>query len=287
MWFLLALGAALFQAVQFALVKARGRDLQPLVLIAWGQGLSLLAWVAYVLAVGGTLRFPGRHWLGVAAAVVLATTMLFLLTRASGRGDISVVGPVLALSPVFALVPDALLSGARPVGVLGWAGLALSIAGTMTLSLRRGRGVGLWDFFRRRDALDALGAAVVLGLLSALDRWNALGLGVASYLAAFYAGTAMIVGVLVAARFPRELAASANVRYAVPILGFALCAVVGTGMQIEATTMAPASYVNAMRRTSAIFSVLLGRALFAEEGLGERLVGAVLTCAGAACLLLA
>lgn len=63
--------------------------------------------------------------------------------------------------------------------------------------------------------------------------------------------------------------------------------VTGTGMQTTALTMAPAAYVNAIRRMSAVIAVVLGRALFREADVGRRLVAALLACAGAACLLLA
>jgi drug/metabolite transporter (DMT)-like permease len=65
-------------------------------------------------------------------------------------------------------------------------------------------------------------------------------------------------------------------------LGFA-----GTGLQTTALTMAPAAYVDAIRRMSAVVAVLLGRALFGEPDVGRRLVAALLACAGAAFLLLA
>jgi hypothetical protein len=58
-------------------------------------------------------------------------------------------------------------------------------------------------------------------------------------------------------------------------------------MQTTALTMAPAAYVNAVRRMSAVISVLLGRALFREPDLGRRLVAALLACLGAATLLVA
>src|SRR4029079_15882765 len=98
------------------------------------------------------------------------TGMNALLARASARGDISVVGPVFALSPVFTVLPDAVLSGTLP-SPLGWLGLALSVTGTVSLS---GGARGLRALFARRDALDALGAAILLGFLAAVDRWGAL-----------------------------------------------------------------------------------------------------------------
>src|SRR4026208_674583 len=94
-----------------------------------------------------------------------------LLARASARGDISIVGPILALSPLFTIVPDAALSGGRP-SPLGWIGLGLSRAGTVSLSGGDGQGrLGrLRALFSRRDALDALGAALFLGFPAAAGR---------------------------------------------------------------------------------------------------------------------
>jgi drug/metabolite transporter (DMT)-like permease len=58
-------------------------------------------------------------------------------------------------------------------------------------------------------------------------------------------------------------------------------------MQTTALMSAPAAYVNAIRRLSAVVAVLLGSTLFGEADLGRRLAAALLACAGAACLLLA
>jgi len=71
------------------------------------------------------------------------------------------------------------------------------------------------------------------------------------------------------------------------IVAHGLLGVTGTAMQTNALTMAPASYVNAIRRLSAVVAVGLGRTLFGEPDLGRRLAAAVLASAGAACLLLA
>src|SRR2546426_5954989 len=42
-WFLLSLGAALTQAVQFAVVKGRGQAIPPIVIVAWTQTVATLA----------------------------------------------------------------------------------------------------------------------------------------------------------------------------------------------------------------------------------------------------
>jgi drug/metabolite transporter (DMT)-like permease len=58
-------------------------------------------------------------------------------------------------------------------------------------------------------------------------------------------------------------------------------------MQTTALTSAPAAYVNAIRRMSALVAVVLGATMFREPDLPRRLAAAGLACAGAACLLFA
>jgi drug/metabolite transporter (DMT)-like permease len=208
-----------------------------------------------------------------------------LLARAAARGDISIVGPILALSPIFTVLPDAILSGTLPTA-LGWLGLALSLFGTFSLSggSVRGRLVAL---FARRDALDTLGAAILLGFLAAVDRWGALAIGSPSYLVCSHGATALLAGSVALLTTPQGVRDSVAPRNLVTLVAHGLLGLTGTAMQTTALTLAPAAYVNAVRRLSAVISVLLGRALFREPDLGRRLVAALLACAGAAILLVA
>jgi drug/metabolite transporter (DMT)-like permease len=287
-WFALSLGAALTQAAQFAVVKARAREIPPLVVVAWTQSVACVAWIVFYLVSGRVFVPPGAVWPAVAASAVLVLGMSGLLARASARGDISIVGPILALSPVFTILPDAALAGGLP-SALGWVGLALSLTGTATLSGGDDAGTlaRLRALFERRDALDALGAAFLLGFLAAVDRWAALTVGAASYLVASHGASALLALAIVLATDPRGLGRSLAPRQAVTLLSHGLLGVTGTGMQTHALTLAPAAYVNAIRRMSAVVAVLLGRALFGEPDLARRLTGALLACLGAACLLLA
>ena len=271
------------------MVKGRARDIPPLVVVAWTQSVACAAWVVFFLVSGHAFVPPGAAWPAVAASSVLVLGMSGLLARASARGDISIVGPILALSPVFTILPDAALAGGLP-SALGWVGLALSLAGTASLSggaAAPGPLGRLRALFRRRDALDALGAAFLLGFLAAVDRWAALAVGAPSYLVASHGASALLTVVIVLALSPRALAASFAARNVVTLVSHGLLGVTGTGMQTHALTLAPAAYVNAIRRMSAVVAVLLGRALFGEPDLARRFAAALLACLGAACLLLA
>ena len=273
--------------MQFAVVKGRARDIPPLVIVAWTQGVAGGAWLLYFVVSGHRFTAPGATWSAIGVSWVLVLGMSGLLARASARGDISIVGPILALSPLFTILPDAVLSGGLP-SALGWLGLGLSLAGTGSLS---GSGVGrvgrLRTLFARRDALDALGAAFLLGFLAAVDRYGARTIGPPSYLVCSHGGTALLAALIALLTTPRGLAESFAPRNLVTVVAHGLLGVTGTGMQTSALTMAPAAYVNAIRRMSAVLAVLLGRTLFGEPDLARRLTAALLACAGAACLLLA
>jgi drug/metabolite transporter (DMT)-like permease len=285
-WFALSLAAAVTQAGQFAVLKGRARDIPPLVIVAWTQAVAFASWLVFFAVSGRPFVWPGRVWIAIAASVLLVTAMSGLIARASARGDISVVGPVYALSPIFTVVPDALLSGTLP-SPLGWVGVGLAVAGTVGLSRGAASGGTLRGLFRRRDALDALLAAMFLGILSALDRWAALALGPPSYLLCSHGSTALLNLVIAFVRNRAALVASLEVRNLLTVVSHGLLGVTGTAMQTSALTMAPASYVNAVRRLSGLLAVVLGGTLFREADVGRRLVAAVLACAGAACLLLA
>jgi drug/metabolite transporter (DMT)-like permease len=285
-WFPLSLSAALTQAAQFAVIKGRGQTIPAFVVVAWGQLLSALAWLAFFLLTGAPFAAPRWVWPAVVASSFLAVSMNALLARASARGDISIVGPMLALSPVFTLLPDAVLSGTVP-SVLGWLGLGLTVIGTVSLSGGASWTERLRSLLGRRDALDALGAAVLLGMLGAVDRWAAMGIGPPSYLLCSHGTSGILSALLAGALVPRDLARSTAQANLITLLAYGLLGVTGTGMQTTALTMAPASYVNAIRRLSAVLSVVLGRTLFGEPDLRRRLLSALLASAGAACLLLA
>jgi drug/metabolite transporter (DMT)-like permease len=267
-------------------VKGRGREIAPLVIVAWTQTVACGAWIVFFLVSGEPFVPPGAAWPAVAVSSLLVLGMSGLLARASARGDISIVGPVLALSPIFTILPDALLSGGLP-SALGWIGLALSLTGTASLSAGVGAVARLRALLARRDALDALGSAFLLGFLAAVDRWAALLLGPPSYLVSSHGATAALTTLLVLLTDARALRASCAPRHLLTLIGHGLLGVTGTGMQTHALTMAPAAYVNALRRMSAVLAVLLGRALFGEPDLARRLAAAVLAGVGAACLLLA
>ena len=104
-----------------------------------------------------------------------------------------------------------------------------------------------------------------------MDRYGARTIGPASYLLCAHGGAALVAALAALATTPHGFGESFAPRNLVTVVGHGLLGVTGTGMQTSALTLAPAAYVNAIRRMSAVLAVLLGRTLFAEPDLARRL----------------
>jgi drug/metabolite transporter (DMT)-like permease len=255
-------------------------------MVFWTQAIGVTAWALGLWVTGTRIHVPTHMWGWIALASLCGGAYSYLLTRASSRGDISIVGPVLALAPIFSILPDWWLTDTLPRGV-GWIGVGLSVVGTAGLSRTPTRRMDLRALFSRSDALDALGSAFFLGVLAAVDRRNVLAMSVPSYFVAAYGVIAVPLLALVLARAPHALGASLRPAQLTRVLGHAAIVLSGTVFQVLALALAPAAYVSSIRRGSAVFTVLLGRAIFKEEGMAGRLAAALLTVLGAVCLLLA
>ena len=286
MWFALALAAALAQAGQFAVVKARARRLHPFVIMLGTQVIGLAVWVGITWAASGSFAAPWRLAGWVVAAVLLASVMNYLLARASAGGDLSILAPLLAVAPLVSILPDWLFTGTLPRGA-GWLGVGITVLGATTLGRGETRGFDLRRLFTREDALCALGAAVTFGFLSAVDRRVTMEAGVPGYLVAVYLCQAPLTLLLLRLRHPGALAAAVTARDAVTLALHAGFATASIAMQLTALTLAPVSYVNSVRQLSTVFTVLIGRVLFDEPGLRHRLAGAALMGLGASILLFA
>ena len=286
MWFALALGAALAQAGQLTVVKARARHLHPFVIMLWTQMIGLAVWSAVTWLAGASFAAPWRLAGWVIAAVVVAAAMNYLLARASAGGDLSIVAPILAVAPIVSVVPDWAFTGTLPRGI-GWVGVMVTVLGAVTLGRGDTRRFDLRSLLTREDALCAFGAAAAFGLLSAIDRRVTIDAGVPGYLAAIYVCQVPLTALLLRVRQPRALAAARGWPDVTTLVAHAVVATASIAMQLTVVTLAPVAYVNSVRQLSTVFTVVIGRLLFDEPGLGRRLAGAVLIGAGAAILLFA
>jgi drug/metabolite transporter (DMT)-like permease len=131
---LLALGGALSWGVGDFLGGVAARRLAVLTVLAVSQAIGLAGVVLWVLLAGDS--FPGvPELLPAALAGVAGAVGLGALYRGLAVGAMGIVAPISAASPLVPLTVDA-AQGIVP-GLVQWLGVALVLAGIVTLSQAR------------------------------------------------------------------------------------------------------------------------------------------------------
>lgn len=303
LWAVLAAGAAVLWALQGAWTKRLTRWTTPAVATWAIFGLSLPGLAAW-LAVRGMPSLEQGYWVVLAVNTGLYLLSFRLYVSALELGDLGVVYPLLALTPVLAAPVEWLLLGDR-VGPMGAAGVALVAAGVYLLHHRGGARPLLEPLRAMADdpgARRMLAVAALWAVSGTLDRAAVLRSSPAFY------GTSVAallgIGLLPAALRsgagrdgggePDEvpdpgrkegLAAALRRRPgALAVQGglFALMFV----LQMEALRLTLATYVLTIKRSGTLLAVLLGGALFQEVATGRRLAGTTVLLAGVALVVL-
>jgi len=279
LWLLLALGAGLGAAVGDAMVKRYFSDLSP-------YGMSLAVWLyplPFLVPVAFWLSWPDldrTFWLAVVAALPLEVAATLLYMRALKVCHLSLCIPFLAFTPVFLIFTGWVLlgEGLNRWGIIGTLLIAL---GGYILSLGAGR-PGFWAplkaLAREKGARLILLVAGIYAFTSALGKLAILHSGPAFFGVAYplaFSGV-MLTGYPLSNPRPGP-ALGARYRWGM-IMG--VCLAGSIFCHVYGMSLAPATYLIAVKRTSILFSVLLGGLWLKERPFVPRLLGAGLMFAG-------
>lgn len=294
---LLALFAALLTAVCQSVTdlgtKAATRHADDRAILAaqWGAGalmLTLACLVAYpdlarapVDTLAGLTK-PG-FWSLLAWSGALNVVAYFFYIRGFRLSDASLVAPLVLLTPVLMLVTSPIMTGeqAPPMGMLGVTLTVLGV-GLLDASQEAGRRFNFAVFAKDAGARYMLATAAIWSITANLDK-----LGVRASTPLVWIAAVTIVIALCAAVYwaagPRAETSVKSLRYA---LGAGAAMAFGNTAQMWALTILFTPYVIAIKRLSALFTVLASSHVLKEET-GGRLLGAAVMLAGAAMIVLA
>ncbi|ARN83764.1 DMT family transporter [Methylocystis bryophila] len=226
----------------------------------------------------------GNFWPLLLGSSVLNVAAYYFFVRAYRLSDASLAAPLLLITPVLMLVTSPLLVGQR-VSPLGAAGVVLSVAGGLVLASSEpgARPRASLMTFVRDPGVRSMGVtAVIYSVTANIDK-----LGIEASTPIFWiaavtdAIAASSLVVLVASR-PRAFRFS-QLRYA---FAAGVANAVGNATQMYALTLLFVPYVIALKRMSALFTVIVG-GLALGENFRTRLLGAAIMFAGAALVILA
>lgn len=288
-----ALVAAICQSITDLGTKAATRDADDRAILAaqWVAGVLLLS-VACLLVHPALLAAPAQtlrdltkpeFWTLLAWSGVLNVIAYALYIRGFRLSDASLVAPLVLLTPVLMLVTSPIMTGehAPPMGAVG---VLLTVLGVGLLDANRtnGKRFNFSVFAKDAGARSMVATAVIWSVTANLDK---LGVKASTPLIWITAVTIVIAGFAVLYWLAGNRAAPSlrSLRYAI---GAGSAMAFGNTTQMWALTVLFTPYVIAIKRLSALFTVLASGHVLKEET-GGRLLGAAVMLAGAVMIALA
>jgi drug/metabolite transporter (DMT)-like permease len=285
LWVLFALASAFFHASRLAVTKHLSLSFSIEALTFYVNVASLVVTLPLVIRYHDFPYENPDYLLAVTAGGVLSGLGGWALNAALHRTEVSLVGPVMTLTPGFAIVIEWFLTGDLP-GRIGLLGVAMLVAGGYILSL--GEHEPRWYVPFKRLWLEpgSVLAMVAAACFAAASVFGRIGIQLSDPLS-FSVMVAMINPLILWVlftlrdhRFHTRLITPEARRQLRPLL---LLGVLFALMRIAdqiALGLTLASYAMAVKRTAGVFSVFLGRWFFNEGHLAPKLLGALIMLLG-------
>jgi drug/metabolite transporter (DMT)-like permease len=219
--------------------------------------------------------------LGWSGALNVVAYVLYI--RAFRLSDASLVAPLVLLTPVLMLITSPLMTGevAPPMGAFGVLFTVLGV-GLLDADQESGRRFNFHVFARDRGARMMIGTAVIWSVTANIDK-----LGVRASTPLIWITAVTIVISLSALLYwvagRRAAPSISSLRYAI---GAGSAMAFGNTLQMWALTVLFTPYVIAIKRLSALFTVLASGHVLKEDSKG-RLLGAAVMLVGAVMIALA
>ncbi len=284
-WIVFSLLSAFFHASRLAVTKRLSFTFSAPALTLYVNLASLVVTLPLII---WNHDFPIHDHRYVAAVLVggmLSGLGGWSLTHAIRVSEISLVGPVITLTPGFVILIEWLITRELPSS-MGLLGIALLLVGGYVLTIDRARlhwYTPLVRMFRDPGSRFALIAAACFAAATTLGRVGITLSDPLSFAVMVSLVNPVMLFVLFSVRdraFYREAFNGNLRREARPLLYLGLLfALMRIADQI-ALSLTLASYAMSVKRTAGMFSVLLGRLLFNERHIPEKLIGSAIMLIG-------
>lgn len=229
-------------------------------------------------------ELPAQFWLWLGALIPLELVAMALYMQAIRDGAFSHTLPYLAFTPVFTTLTGLWVLD-ETVSLKGFAGIVLVTLGAYLLNVHHAFKGGRWALLMPLVAIvSAPGPRLMLVVAGLYSLTSVMGKGALryappSFFGPFYFGVLGLSALLAfGATAPRALPALWRRPGPSLLVGAAMAVMVVT--HFLAIQRVEVAYMIAVKRTSLLFGILYGAALFGEERLGQHLAAATLMVAG-------
>jgi len=251
--------------------------------------VSVIVYLPVILWHLSCFNMPGVVWLYVVATSFLHALYFWALTAAYDSADLSLSYPLSRGLGALLVLPLAVILLREQPSWLGLLGVLLIVAGVYILHLRTFRPgdvlVPLQSLRARGGGYAALTGVCVAGY-SLIDK---LAMGYVSpfvYIYLMFVGAAIFAAPVIRAAGWHVVRQEWRMNWRAVIAVGVLC-LFAYLLILCAMTLAPVSYVVAVRNLSIVFGALLGTWLLGEPYRQQRIAGSAFICLGTACIALA
>ncbi len=233
--------------------------------------------LAPLFPIWGIPRLDATFWLAAGTDLPLEILALLLYLRAIEISPLSLSLPFLSFTPLFLLVTSRLMVGEH-ISPQATIGISLMVVGSYLLQvgkIKEGLLEPLRALGREKGSMLMLLVAFIYSITSNLGKM-AITHSSPQFFALFFSIEMAAVTVMIPIKGKRRLHLREKGMVLMALL-FALHYLFHT----LALNLARVSYMISLKRTAILFGVIYGRILYKEEGIRERLSGAMLMVAGA------
>ncbi len=288
MWFFFASLTALFEACKDATGKQSLKTLDEYSVLFSFMAVGALIMLPILWLSGGIPTLEPNYWWALLVGGSLNILAFTLYVRAIKIADLSLTVPLVTLTPLFLLVTSPLIVREQPTPADA-VGVILLVIGSYVLNLKASNPQSAITPQNPLDPLFAmisnpgsrlmLCVAFIWSITSNFDK-----IGVVNSSPLFWAMS--LFTVIAAGMIPFVFWRKSSAGIEPLLLHWRLLGVTGgfnaiaITFQMLALTMAPVAQVIAVKRMSALLSVLFGHFFFREKGLRARLLGAGIMVSG-------
>ncbi len=218
-------------------------------------------------------------WWTMSVTVVLSVTAIYLFMKALNLSELSLVAPLLALTPLFLIFTSDLILGEFP-SFLGISGIISIVLGVYILNIKEKNKIlePLKSLLKNKGAQAMLMVAFIYSIACNVDKIAIQNSNPVTFLIISKSLTALIFLSLVC--FKSKIGfqgIKSNFKWLIPIGIFSAGTLLS---QMIAINIALVPYIISLKRSSALFSVVLGFLIFKEKNTKPKLLGAAIMVVG-------
>ena len=278
-WLVFAILTAFFESLKDVSSKQSLRNLD-VYIVAWVVNVFAVIFLIPLLLIAGIPRIDTQFWIALLIGGSLNVVSFTLYIRAIQIADLSLTVPLVTLTPLFLLFTSPLIVHENPT-VADAIGIFLIVIGSYVLNLRErknGYFAPLKVLFRNKGSRFMLVVAFLWSITSNFDKVGVIHSSPLFWSTSLY--TYLAVGMFPIALFNSRYKLNQILPNLKPLITIGLFHAITITFQMIAVTYTLVTQVIAVKRMSALISVLFGHFMFHETGLRERLTGAAIMVIG-------